>query len=551
MRRGDRTSLIALAGYVLVSFLYFGVFVAGHPGRSFVGRMIDPEVHIWSLAWWPHAILHGQNPFVTDAIWAPAGFNLAWTTTVPGLAVILAPLTLLAGPVAAFNVAAVLMPALAAWTAFLLCRFLTRSAWAALAGGYLFGFSSYMLGQERGHLHMTVVFLVPLIALVVLRRLRGELGNRGFVVRLGVLLALQLWLSTEIVFTLSLALLVSFALGYALVPEVRWRLTRMLVPVGLAYCLAGALGSPLLYFALTSLPAQPLNLPGVYVADLLNFVTPTDLVAAGGYGHPERFPGNISEQGAYLGLPALAIVVLFAVRRWREPGARFLVAALAIVCVAALGDAIHVGGDRVAAGPWGLVGGLPLFEHVLPVRLTVYAALVVAVVVSLWIARGGAARVALPVLAVLALVPTLGPGTWRFTPEQPSFFAGAYRSCLARGETVLVIPYGYTGSQMLWQAQTDFYFRMAGGYISLDPPPFFAGQTVARLTKDQVPDGGATDILALARLAGASTILVQESDATPWAGLLASVRPRASVGGLDVYGLRPGPSRSAACRRAG
>ena len=67
-----------------------------------------------------------------------------------------------------------LVPALAAFTAYLLCRHLTRSLWASLVGGYLFGFSSYMLGQEQGHLHMTAVFLLPLIALAVVRYVAGR-----------------------------------------------------------------------------------------------------------------------------------------------------------------------------------------------------------------------------------------------------------------------------------------------------------------------------------------------------------------------------------------
>ena len=54
-----------------------------------------------------------------------------------------------------------------------------RSFWPSLAGGYLFGFSSYMLGQEEGHLHMTAVALLPLVALVLLRHLRGDLTAAG------------------------------------------------------------------------------------------------------------------------------------------------------------------------------------------------------------------------------------------------------------------------------------------------------------------------------------------------------------------------------------
>jgi hypothetical protein len=70
----------------------------------------------------------GLNPFVSKEVWAPVGVNLAWAQTAPALAVALAPVTYLAEPPVAYNVAALLMPALAAWTAFLLCRRLTRGA---------------------------------------------------------------------------------------------------------------------------------------------------------------------------------------------------------------------------------------------------------------------------------------------------------------------------------------------------------------------------------------------------------------------------------------
>ena len=52
-----------------------------------------------------------------------------------GLAVVLAPVTLLFGPVVAYNLAAVLLPALAAWTAFLLCQHVTGTFWPSVAGG--------------------------------------------------------------------------------------------------------------------------------------------------------------------------------------------------------------------------------------------------------------------------------------------------------------------------------------------------------------------------------------------------------------------------------
>ena len=69
---------------------------------------------IWAFGWFPHAILHGHNPLVTPALWSPVGVNLTWSTTAVGLSVLVAPLTLLIGPFATYNVVTILMPVLAA-----------------------------------------------------------------------------------------------------------------------------------------------------------------------------------------------------------------------------------------------------------------------------------------------------------------------------------------------------------------------------------------------------------------------------------------------------
>src|SRR5579864_4398541 len=228
----------ALLVFLAISFLYFGRPVASHPGRLLIGRGSDPGIFLWSFAWVPHALLHGENPIYTHAIWAPTGMDLAWVASAPGLALVFAPLTLTAGPIVAYNVAAVLLPALAAWTAFLLCRRLTNGFWPSLVGGYLFGFSAFMLGHEEGHLHLTSAFLVPLVALVMLDFVRGRLNRVGLAARLGLLLAAQLLLSTEVFATVTLALAVAVVLASALVRSARPRLLRLAAPLAGGYALA-------------------------------------------------------------------------------------------------------------------------------------------------------------------------------------------------------------------------------------------------------------------------------------------------------------------------
>src|SRR5262249_45463452 len=161
----------------------------------------DPEIFVWSFAWWQHALGAGENPFVSRAVYAPDGINLAWATSVPGLAVPFAPLTLLAGPVVSYNVPMLLLPALAACAAFLLYRPVRLGP--ALAAGCLCGSSAFVAPQPLGHPHMTAVLLLPLVALVLVRYVRRELTRWGLAWRLGLALGWQLWISTELYTTLA------------------------------------------------------------------------------------------------------------------------------------------------------------------------------------------------------------------------------------------------------------------------------------------------------------------------------------------------------------
>jgi len=553
--RRHRTSAAVFAGYLALAFAYFGVRVAAHPERTHVGGLFtDPQIFVWSFAWWPHALLHGENPFYTHAIWAPDGFNLAWATSVPGLAVAFAPLTLAFGPVLAYDAACVVMPALAAWAAYLLCRELTGRTWPSLAGGYLFGFSSYVLGGELTHLHTVAVFPAPLLALAVLRFVRGGLSGLGLAVRAGVLLALEAYCSTELLFTLTAALAAALVQALALVPAARRRLVASLAPLAGAYALAALLAAPLLYYVATGYVSGLTQDAPSFSADLLNLVVPTRASLGGWWsdGVAGRFPANDVERGAYLGVPALAIVLSFGLRARRSPGARFLLAGLALAVLAALGSWVTVDGRRVATLPWSRLATLPLWKDVMPVRFMLYASLALAVAVALWAAsdlRPAWVRPALAALAVVFVAPDVSWHAWARRPDVPSLFTtGEYRSCLSRGENVLAFPVGARGDSLVWQAEAGFWFRFAGGYVSQRVPDgFLHPKGVARVaTSDNPFEVTLRDVLALARRKGVTAAVVSARASDPWRSVLAPLGPPERAGGALVYRL-PG----AGARRCG
>ena len=77
--------------YLLLSLLYFGT--VGDYGGSYLGYGLDPIQFVWFLNWWPWAIAHGLNPFISCYVWYPQGFNLTWATSVPAAALLMWPLT--------------------------------------------------------------------------------------------------------------------------------------------------------------------------------------------------------------------------------------------------------------------------------------------------------------------------------------------------------------------------------------------------------------------------------------------------------------------------
>src|SRR5690348_11505561 len=76
-----------------------------HPLHSAVGLnpAFDFQVMTWSLEWWPWALQHGVNPLHTQLLWPPEGFSTLWMTTIPAPALLALPITLVAGPLLAYN----------------------------------------------------------------------------------------------------------------------------------------------------------------------------------------------------------------------------------------------------------------------------------------------------------------------------------------------------------------------------------------------------------------------------------------------------------------
>jgi hypothetical protein len=476
-RKYDASALVALLLYAILALLFFG-----HPGdwtTRFFGLNGDPAVYVWFIHWWPFAIAHGINPFISYYVWAPHGDNLVWRASSATAALLGLPVTLLGGPILAFNILSMAAPALAAWAAYLLAHHLTGNRLAAFAGGLFYGFSSYETGQMLGHLNLSLNFAVPLVVLVCILRIQQRIGAIAFVAALTALLLIELGLSTEILMTLCVFGAISWAIFLCFAPAAdRPAYLRLAFEIGYAACALIIVASPFWYFILIGFSKLPnvIVSPTVYSSDALNFFIPTIVTRIGRTAFApiaQNFTGNAAEQGPYLGLPLMLLMAVYFLQDSARPYVRALLIVLAFLAIASMGPWLHIGGVATNLWlPWRLVGGLPFVKEALPVRFSMYVSLISAIVVARYLAATGSTRLrrlAFVGLAGVFLVPNRVEYPWSPWPTDKFFTRENIVSTIGAGRTVVILPFGYTGNSMVWQLNSGMAFRQTGGYTGFTP----------------------------------------------------------------------------------
>ncbi len=468
---------------------------------------------MWFLAWMPRALAEGTNPLLTDRLNAPDGVNLMWNTAVPLIALAVAPVTLLGGPILAYNVALAGAVAMSGLACFVACRRLAGGFAGPLVGGAVYALSPYMASHAALHLPLVAVwgpplFLVLLHELLVRRRSRPAFVGAG----LGLLAALQILTAEELLATSAIAatvLAIVLALlapdRAALVDGAR-RIAAAAVPAALVFALVAGPALAVQFLGPQRVHAAVQD-PAVFSTVLLNVVVPTpyQLIAPPlGTEISRDFSGLFHEATAYLGLPLVLLLVGIVVVRWSDRRIRVAGVVGLVMLVLSLGPVLHVGVDAMAIPmPWSAFRQLPLLEHVLPGRLTLFTWLAVAVIVAI-VVQGllveRPARAA-PRLALLggALLLAL-PAPLAYTEvDVPPVFAAWDEAGIPDDATILFAPHftnGAGAAPMLWAAVAGARPRMVEAYAYVpdaDGRPRF-GPAPTQLTRimDTIQDDGSS-----------------------------------------------------------
>jgi hypothetical protein len=123
----------------------------------------------------------------------------------------------------------------------------------------------------------------------------------------------------------------------------------------------------------------------------------------------------------------------------------------------------------------------------------------------------------------------------RPTDELPAFItAGLYRDYLRPGEIVVVVS-GRGNAGMLFQAETNFYFRIAGGFINRSLSTATGLPAPVEMLRHPTP-ARERQFRAYVRQAGVGAILVERAWAAPWMDVFSRMGLHATpVRGVIVY----------------
>ena len=516
--------IVIVAYFALSAIPYWSFWTAG--GTRIAGKGGDLSTDAWFLEWVGYAVVHLHNPLVTDWGNYPYGVNGVTNLSMPLLGVLGTPVTLVFGAFVTTTLFFTLAFPLSSLSAYVLISRWVRWRPAAFGGGLLYGFSPYLAAQGGSHLNLVFVPLPPLIFLVLGQIASGRARRTwAWGTALALLCAAQFLISAEIgvstVIVGAIGLLIAAAVNRAAARE-RWKSAARAIGI------ASAVTALLLAYPLWLLTAGPARISGpvqetsLYRGNLLAPLIPDSSMhfrVAGWLRLANTFSGTTSENGLYIGLPLLVLLIAGAIALWHRPVMK--VAALTTIAafIISLGSRLTVGRHVWTAVPLpeAALTHIPILDNTIAARYSLYVTLGAAVIFALtlealrerlqrerpdqdgrWPAPAvGAVCAALACLALLPLVPAWPYGA-RVT-QVPRYFSSDVVTAVPQGSVAVLYPFPASGDAipMLWQVAAGLRFKSPGGRFVIPAPgsvgtpasdrQTLVGQTFSQLAAGQMP----------------------------------------------------------------
>jgi len=473
---------LALTIWLYGPEIFSNTHIVGGPGG-------DEAQEVWFLAWPVYALGHGHNPFFSDWMNYPRGLNLMNNTSMPGLAILFSPITVIFGPVAAYMILMRLGFILSAFSVQWVARRLGISRTGSFVAGLIYGFSIQQFNQGYGHLFLVMAPLPPLILynLYLLVTKKSSPRRAGLVI--GVLTAADFLISAERSLMTILVAVFGLIVAAVLFPRdvsmdrvrhVAKSIVWMIIPVVIILALP-------LYEMLGKDSVKGASHPWIqgYASDLQSFFIPGPNTWWAPFGRVSQTVSSFStvENGSYVGIPLLLVLLFIAVRWWRVRAVRFGAIMTIIVAGVSLGTRLHIAGKTTSLlSPYKVISVIKFFDNVQPLRYFYFCWLLIGLLVGFGLDRGIAwwrssntvnqrqsmlrvgAVLAISILVLASIVPSHTENV-QPTAVQPWLQSKEASQVMKPGSVTLMFPYPinlYT-TALLDQAVTNFPYKIIGG----------------------------------------------------------------------------------------
>jgi hypothetical protein len=486
--------LLTAGLYYLVLAVAVTMYLWRHPSSTIVaGNPYDSDQFAWFFRYDATALTDLRLPgLITNAMNAPQGISVMWNTFMLLPGVLLAPVTLLAGPQVSLTVLMTVGFAGSATAVFGVLKAWDVPVRFAALGGFAYGFAPALLQSAQGHYDLQFAVLPPLIASAALRLITGTYrrGPLRCGLWLGALATAQIFMAEELLFTTAIGVVVAaIVLAVSRPGAARGRIRDISkgLAAGLAVTAVVA-GYPLWtqFFGPLRASGSPFT-PDYFKNDLAGLVQPSSyewLHTSASARFAAASQANLPEYLAYLGWPLLILILVFAMAFWRVLAVRVSAVVFVMLTVFSFGGTLLAGGHEHSwlKLPWYWVQTLPITGSVIPDRFSIIADIAAAALLAFGLtewsrraaARGKAASgkttgkliLAAGVIALLPLIPKPLPAG--AVVPLPSGWQAAFTALrLPANASVLVVPIPTATftEPLRWQAETGQPASLYGGYF--------------------------------------------------------------------------------------
>lgn len=470
--------ILSLVLYIIACYFIYGHYVVGFGlNKSAIGYSPNYNNFIWNMAWWNHSLSNFSNPFYTKYIWYKNGVSLSWNALfLPAYGIISSAVIKVISPIALANIVYLLQPVLASFFAFILFFKITKSFSGSFAGGFIYGFSSYMIEEfVQANIGYMTIFIIPVVALLCYFLFIKEISYKKVYILLSISLLFQAGTSLEVFLSILVFSFVTFIVSLFYIKEDGFmKLKGPIIVLAASYLTVIVLISPWLYSMLYQhyFSGDKFGWNGT---NLISIVLPSHFNAYG-FGQNNLWSSHWGQNtpftSGYIGIPILAFILYFFASR-KYDHYNFIKMLLILFFIMTVGRYLYFTSpypsspDIPAYMPWYPTRFIPIIKDMQPHRFMVYLNLVIGLMIALYasVEKSRTKKLLLLLMFMISLLPAQPWIKYLSRDLQSPKFLDYENivKAIPKNSVVLIYDHGGYDYGMLYQAMDKLWYKLAQG----------------------------------------------------------------------------------------